>query len=167
MTRKYLRELQNFRPSIDIKYQENNDESLTANIYLTPLKKHTFSFDTEVNTSNIKPLGVLGKFSWLNRNIFKGAEILEVSFQGSFLNTSKDVSDNSRFFNAWEIGTSASLKIPRILFPINTSNIIPKRMTPKTNIGVSLSLQRNIGLDRKKYYRRYRLYLAEFRNNQS
>jgi len=149
LTRRYLRELQNFRPSIDIKYLENDDESLTTNIYLTPLKKHTFSFDTEVNTSNIKPLGILGKLSWLNRNIFKGAEILEISFQGSFLNTSKDVSDNSRFFNAWEIGTSASLKIPRILFPINTNKIIPKRMTPKTNIGVSLSLQRNIGLDRK------------------
>ncbi len=149
LTRTYLRELQNFRPSIDIKYLENSDESLTANIYLTPLKKHTFSFDTEVNTSNIKPLGVLGKVSWLNRNIFKGAEILELSFQGSFLNTSKDVSDNSKFFNAWEIGTSASLKIPRILFPIKTNKIIPKWMTPKTNIGVSLSLQRNIGLDRK------------------
>jgi len=149
LTRKYLRELQNFRPSIDIKYQENNDESLTANIYLTPLKKHTFSIDTEVNSSNIKPLGILGKFSWLNRNIFKGAEILEISFQGSFLNTSKDVSDNSRFFNAWEIGTSASLKIPRILFPANTDKIIPKRMAPNTNIGVSVNLQRNIGLDRQ------------------
>jgi len=149
LTRKYLRELQNFRPSIDIKYIENNDESLTSNIYLTPLKKHTFGFDTEVNTSNIKPLGILGKVSWLNRNIFKGAEILEMSFQGSFLNTSKDVSDNSRFFNAWEIGVSSSLEIPRILFPINTSEIIPKKMTPKTNIGVSVNLQRNIGLDRQ------------------
>ena len=149
LTRKYLRELQNFRPSIDIKYQENDDESLTANVYLTPLKKHTFGFDTEVNTSNIKPLGILGKFSWLNRNIFKGAEILETSFQGSFLNTSKDVSDNSKFFNAWEIGTSATLKIPRILFPVNTEKVIPKRMTPKTNIGISINLQRNIGLDRQ------------------
>lgn len=149
LTRKYLRELQNFKPSIDIKYQENDDETLTANIYLTPLKKHTFGLATEVNTSNIKPLGILGKFSWLNRNIFKGTEILETSFQGSFLNTSKDVSDNSKFFNAWEIGTSATLKIPRILFPANTDNIIPKRMTPKTNIGVSVNLQRNIGLDRQ------------------
>ncbi len=149
LTRKYLRELQNFRPSIDIKYQEHDDESLTTNIYLTPLKKHTLGFDTEVYSSNIKPLGILGKLSWLNRNIFKGAEILELSFQGSFLNVSKDQSDNSRFFNAWEIGTSVSLKIPRILFPFNTNNIIPKRMTPKTNIGVSVNSQRNIGLDRQ------------------
>lgn len=149
LTRKYLRELQNFRPSVDIKYQEINADSLIANIYLTPLKKHTIGFDTEIYSSSIKPLGLLGKFSWLNRNIFKGAEILELSFQGSFINTSKDVSDNSRFFNAWEIGTSASLKIPRILFPANTNHIIPKKMTPKTNIDVSVNLQRNIGLDRQ------------------
>jgi len=149
LTRKYLRELQNFRPSIDIKYEENEDETLTSNIYLTPLKKHTFGFDTEVNTSSIRTLGILGKVSWLNRNIFKGAEILEMSFQGSFLNTSKDGSTNSRFFNAWEIGVSSSLEIPRIIFPFNTSKIIPKKMTPKTNIGVSVNLQRNIGLDRQ------------------
>ena len=146
LTRKYLRELQNFRPSINIKYQENNDESLITNIYLTPLKKHTLGFDTEIYTSSVKPLGLLGKFSWLNRNIFRGAEILEMSFQGSFLNTSKD---DSKFFNAWEIGISSSLKIPRILFPGNTSKLIPKRMTPKTNIGLSINLQRNIGLDRQ------------------
>jgi hypothetical protein len=148
LTRKYLRELQNFRPSINIKYQENEDESLTTNIYLTPLKKYSLGFDTEVTTSNIKPLGILGKFSLFNRNVFKGAEILELSFQGS-INTSKDGSDNSKFFNAWELGTSATLRIPRILFPINTTKVIPKRMTPKTNIGVSINLQRNIGLDRK------------------
>jgi hypothetical protein len=148
-TRKYLRELQNFRSAIDIKYVENKDESLTTNIYLTPLKKYSLGFDTEITTSNIKPFGILGKFSLFNRNVFKGAEILELSFQGSFLNISKDVSDNSNFFNAWEVGSNASLKIPRILFPIKTSGLIPKRMTPKTNLNLSLSFQRNIGLDRQ------------------
>ena len=150
LTRKYLRDLQNFRPSIDIKYLENEDESLTANIYLTPLKKYSLGWDAEFTTSNIKPFGVLGKFSFLNRNVFKGAEIFELAFQGSFLNTSLDAStSNNTFFNALEIGASASLKIPRILFPINTSKIIPKRMSPKTNISLSLGFQENIGLDRQ------------------
>ncbi len=150
LTRKYLRDLQNFRPSIDIKYEENEDESLTANIFLTPLKKYSLGWDTEFTTSNIKPFGILGKLSFLNRNVFKGAEIFELSFQGSFLNTSlaADANNNS-FFNALEIGSSATLKIPRILFPFNTNSIIPKRMTPKTNISLSLAFQENIGLDRQ------------------
>ncbi|MDY7395669.1 BamA/TamA family outer membrane protein [Aureibaculum sp. 2210JD6-5] len=149
LTRKYLRELQNFKPSLDIKYEENHDGSLTANILLTPQKKYSFGFDNEYITSNIKPFGILGKLSWLNRNVFRGAEVLELSFQGSFLNVAREISDNSKFFNAWEIGSSATLKIPRILFPIPTNSIIPKRMTPKTNIGLSIALQRNIGLDRQ------------------
>ena len=149
LTRKYLRELENFTPSIDIKYEENKDESLTANIYLSQLKKYSLSWDTEFTTSNIKPFGILGKFSFLNRNVFKGAEIFELSFQGSFLNTNIGNSNNNSFFNALEIGATASLKIPRILFPINTESLIPKRMSPKTNISFALGVQENIGLDRR------------------
>ena len=150
LTRKYLRDLQNFRPSVDIKYEENEDETLTANVFLTPLKKYSLGWDTEFTTSNIKPFGILGKLSFLNRNVFKGAEIFELSFQGSFLNTSLGADGNNQsFFNALEIGSSATLKIPRILFPFNTDKIIPKRMTPKTNISLSLGFQENIGLDRQ------------------
>ncbi|MCB0484899.1 MAG: BamA/TamA family outer membrane protein [Flavobacteriaceae bacterium] len=149
LTRKYLRELQNFKPSVDIKYEELDAESLAANIYLSPLKKYSFGFDTEITTSNIKPFGVSGKFSLLNRNVFRGAEVLELSFQGSFLNIDGKFTDNPDFFNAYETGVNATLKIPRIVFFGNTSKIIPKRMTPQTNIGIGLSSQRNIGLDRQ------------------
>ena len=147
LTRKYLRELQNFRPSVDIKYKENEDKSLTANIYLTSLKKYSLGFDSDFTTSNINRFGVLGKLSFLNRNVFKGAEILELSFQGSFLNTA--VNNDNIFFNAYEVGTGASLKIPRILFPLKTTQLIPKSMSPKTEIGVNLAIQNNIGLDRQ------------------
>ncbi len=149
LTRKFIRDLQNFRPSVDIKYEENEDETLTANIFLTPLKKYSLGWDAEFTTSSINRFGVLGKFSFLNRNIFKGAEILELSFQGSFLNTTLNPANNSDFFNAWEIGSGVTLKIPRILFPVKVSNLIPKRMSPKTEIGLNLGIQNNIGLDRQ------------------
>lgn len=149
LTRQYLRELQNFNPGVDIKYQEKKDGSLEANIYVSPLKKQSLGFDLDFTTSNIKPFGISGRVGWSIRNIFRGAEVLELSFQGAFLNSSKDVSDNSRFFNAWEAGTSANLRIPRIFFPLNTNKIIPKKMNPKTNLSFSVSLQKNIGLDRR------------------
>ena len=41
------------------------------------------------------------------------------------------------------------VKFPRILFPINTSSIIPKHMAPHTNMDISVSFQKNIGLDRQ------------------
>ena len=149
LSQNHLRNLNSFSSSIDINYIEKDNDSLTANIYLTPLDKYSISFDLDATTSNIKPFGILGKTTLLARNLFKGSETLEIAFQGSFLNVSNDASNSSSFFNAWELISSASLKFPRIFFPINTSNIIPKHMAPKTDINASISVQKNIGLDRQ------------------
>lgn len=152
LTRQYLNDLKIFRSPITINYSENEDESLTANIFLTPLKKFGIDTKVEATHSNIKPFGILGKFGIIDRNIFRGSEIFEFSIQGSFLNVSEDTSDPEfNFFGltAWEIGANTSLKIPRIFFPIKTSKLIPKRMRPSTNIGLSMSFQKNIGLDRQ------------------
>ncbi|OIQ38155.1 MAG: hypothetical protein BM563_06680 [Bacteroidetes bacterium MedPE-SWsnd-G1] len=151
LTRKNLRGLKNFR-LVDIKYTELNQDSLAAQIFLTPYKKYSFAVNTELSHSNIKQMGVSGKVSIMNRNIFRGAEILNFSLQGSFFN-STDVADQDKniFFNAWEFGGDVSLEIPRILFPINTTRIIPKSMSPKTNFTLGTSFQKNIGLDKQLF----------------
>lgn len=148
-TENYIRNLNTFSSSVDIEYTENEDESLTADIYLTPLKKYAVTVDLDATTSNIKPFGILGRFSFLGRNMFKGSEILELSFQGSFFNVANDASNSDNFFNAWEVLSSASLRFPRILFPVNTSKLIPKYMAPTTSLDASVSFQKNVGLDRQ------------------
>jgi outer membrane protein assembly factor BamA len=149
LTRKHLRDLKNFR-SVDIKYRELEDDKLEASIFLTPLKKYSIGFNTELTHSNIRQLGVSGKLSFLNRNIFKGSEILKFSIQGSFLD-SQDAADNETLLNAWEIGGDISLELPRFLLPFNTSKIISKRKSPKTIFTIGSSLQKNIGLDKQKF----------------
>lgn len=149
LTRNHLRNLKVFTSSVEINYTENEDESLTTDIYLTPLKKYSIAFDLDATTSNIKPFGILGKTSVIGRNLFKGSEIVELSFQGSFLNAVDASDKSSSFFNAWELLSSISIKFPRIIFPINTSSIIPKHMAPHTNIDANVSFQKNIGLDRQ------------------
>jgi hypothetical protein len=148
-TQNYIRNLQTFSSAVDISYIENEDESLTADVYLTPLKKYALTVDLDATTSNIKPFGILGKFSFLGRNMFKGSEILELSLQGSLFNLANDPSNSNNFFNGWEILSSASLRFPRILFPLNTSKLIPKYMAPTTNFDANLSFQKNVGLDRQ------------------
>ena len=151
LTRKHLRGLQNFR-LVDIKYEEINNDNLAAKIYLTPYKKYSFSNDLELTHSNIKPFGVSGKLSFLNRNTFRGSEILRFSIQGSFFNSLQGTAINdANFFNAWEFGGDVSLEIPRILFPLKTENIIPKKMFPKTVFTIGTSFQKNIGLDKQKF----------------
>ena len=149
LTRKSLRNLQNFR-SVEIKYTELENDSLEANIYLTPLKKYGLSFNTELTHSNVRPFGTLAKVSFSNRNIFGGAEILKFSIQGSFID-SKDAADQESFFNAWELGADLSVEFPRFLLPFNESGIISKARAPQTNISLGTSLQKNIGLDKQRF----------------
>jgi len=149
LTRKHLRGLNNFR-SVDIQYTELENDMLEASIFLTPLKKYSIGFNTELTHSNIRQLGVSGKLSFLNRNIFKGSEILKFSIQGSFLD-SRDAADNESLLNAWEIGGDISLELPRFLLPFKPNKFVPKNMSPKTTITIGTSLQKNIGLDKQKF----------------
>jgi len=150
LTRKHLRNLNNFK-SVNIKYTElPNSDDLLASIYLTPLKKYSLGFNTELNHSNIRRLGISGKLSFLNRNIFKGTEILKFSIQGAFLD-SKDAATNNKLLNAWEIGSDISLTLPRFLLPFKTDKLVPKKMSPKTTFSLGTSLQKNIGLDKQKF----------------
>ncbi len=150
LTRKNLRGLHNFR-SVDIKYEELENDMLEASIYLSPLKKYSIGISTELTHSNIRQLGVSGKLSFLNRNIFRGAELLKFSIQGSFLD-SKDAADsNGKLLNAWELGGDISLEIPRFIFPVKFEKLIPKSMAPKTIFTLGTSFQKDIGLDKQKF----------------
>ncbi|WP_139170947.1 translocation and assembly module lipoprotein TamL [Lutibacter oricola] len=149
LTRKHLRGLQNFR-SVEIKYKELTDDMLEAEIFLSPLKKYSVGISSELTHSNIRQLGISGKLSFSNRNIFKGSEILQFSVQGSFLD-SQDAADNNSLLNAWEVGADVSLAIPRFLLPFNSYKIVPKTMAPNTTFTLGTSLQKNIGLDKQRF----------------
>ncbi len=149
LTRKNLRGLQNFR-TVDIKYVELENDMLEASIYLSPLKKYSIGVNTELTHSNIRQLGISGKLSFLDRNIFRGAELLKFSIQGSFLD-SKDAAEKGKLLNAWEIGGDISLELPRFVFPVKFEKLIPKSMAPKTIFTLGTSLQKNIGLDKQKF----------------
>jgi outer membrane protein assembly factor BamA len=148
-TYRHLSELQAFKyPNIE--YLENeNDTTLTANIYLSPKKKYEQGFSFDVTQSNIQTVGLSFSTSLLIRNIFKGAETLEVSALGS-IGASKDASNSKdQFFDINEIGANVKLTIPRFFFPFNTEKIIPKYMSPSTRINLGATGQKNIGLDKQ------------------
>lgn len=147
LTRKNIRGLQNFR-TVDIKYEELENDMLEASIYLTPLRKYSVGINTELTHSNIRQLGISGKLSFLDRNIFRGAELFKFSIQGSFLD-SKDAADNAKLLDAWEIGGDISMELPRFVFPVKFEKLIPKSMAPKTIFTLGTSLQKNIGLDKQ------------------
>ena len=136
----------------NITYQEDptdaSEQGLISTIFLTPRKKATLDASFDAFSSSIQQLGIGFKGSLFLRNVFKGAEILQLSGNGS-LGASKDVADNNRFFNISEFGVTSKLSIPRVMLPINVDRWIPKYMGPTTNISLGFNAQNNIGLDRQ------------------
>jgi outer membrane protein assembly factor BamA len=148
-TYRYLNNLQTFRyPNIE--FVENlNDTTLTVNIILSPRKKYGLGFDINVSQSNIQSVGFSFSTSLRIRNIFKGAETLEISGLGS-IGASKDgASSNDPFFDINEFGGDIKLIIPRFFFPFKTDKIIPKFMSPTSRISLGFTSQTNIGLDKQ------------------
>ncbi|TXD54142.1 MULTISPECIES: BamA/TamA family outer membrane protein [unclassified Polaribacter] len=144
LTRTHLKSLQNFK-STNIKFTADpaSENELKMDVFLAPLEKYTLGTETELTHSNVRNLGVSGKFSITDRNAFKGAELLKLSFLGSWF--------NSNTGPGWEIGADASLEIPRFLAPFGLSKFVPKAMSPRTLFSLGSSFQKNIGLDRQTF----------------
>jgi len=137
----------------DIQYMSDPRDStgtkLISNIFLTPKPKFGVDFNFDVSRSNIQDFGIGFGGSLLIRNIFRGAETLEIGGRGS-IGSSKDAAESEdRFFNISEIGADANLTFPKIAFPINTDKLIPKFMSPFTTLSAGVSTQQNIGLDKQ------------------
>lgn len=150
-TYRYLSELRTFRyPTIE--YVENvKDTSLTTNIYLIPKKKFGLNFNTEVSQSNIQTIGLGFSGGLLIRNVFRGAETLEVSGLAAIGSSKESGRRKDVFFDITEVGSTVKLTIPRLFFPLNTDRVIPKYMSPSTRISATATSQRNIGLDKQTF----------------
>lgn len=139
-------------PNIEYQYAANDSTNtqLINNIYLTPLKKFTAVFDVDVSHSNIQDFGISFSGSLISRNVFRGAETLELSARSTF-GSQKSASRNDRFFNISEIGADIKLSFPRIFFFLNTDKFITKNMIPTTVFSIGTSVQENIGLDKRTF----------------
>ena len=137
-------------PSID--YQETPDSTaLITNINLSPFKKYSFNPSADFIHSNIQDFGISGNLSVTFRNVFRGAENLQISTRGN-IGSSKDLANpNNVFFNLSEYGADAKLTFPRIFFLFPTSKLIKKEYLPSTNLTVGLFRQTNIGLDKENF----------------
>tara|TARA_R100001369_G_scaffold31211_5_gene55386 strand:- start:4653 stop:7277 length:2625 start_codon:yes stop_codon:yes gene_type:complete len=148
-TSRYLYDLQMFK-SPSIVYVENErDTTLTANIFLEPEKKYELSFDPEISQSNIQTIGFSFSTGLKIRNIFRGAETLEISGIAAIGSSKEPLDTEDAFFDINEFGGNIRLTIPRLFSPFNTDKIIPKYMSPRTVINLSATSQQNIGLDKQ------------------
>ena len=157
-TYRYISNLRNFKyPSITYSLIDKDRPDLVANVFLNPKERFSMGFDLDLSHSNIQDFGFSVGSSFGIRNIFRGAENLEIGVKNTLGSSSDIASINRQLFNLYELGADIKLRFPRIFFPLNVEGIIPKTMNPSTDITFNATLQQNIGLDKQYFGAQYQL----------
>lgn len=137
-----LSSLQLFRlVTIDFTEPENQEEEterrLDCNMQLTPFTLQSYSLELE-GTNSSGNIGGGGSVSYQHRNLFRGAENFSISFKGA-IETLKE-SSTSGYGKMIELGTEATLKLPKFLLPFHTEQFI-KKFNPKTSLKLAYNFQ--------------------------
>lgn len=127
---------------VDIQFAEvpavKDSNLLDCYVRLAPLNKQATSFDIEgTNTSG--NFGVAGNLTYQHRNLFRGAEVFQMSFRGGVERLQNQ--NNGSNFNTTELGVETSLMIPQLLGPGSFIHQF-ERFLPKTVITLGYNYQR-------------------------
>ena len=111
---------------------------LDCKMQLSPLPRQNFSADVEgTNTSG--NLGVAGTLNYQQRNVFGGAEVLDIQLRGA-RERQQTLKDNNSF-NTKEFGFETSLTIPKFLSFINGKHMFSFQI-PETKFSAGYNYQR-------------------------
>ena len=113
---------------------------LDCNLRLSPMKRSGFSIDLD-GTNSSGNFGVAGIFNYDHRNLFRGAEILNVALKGAMERQQALIDESSLSFNTRELGAELSLTIPKFLAPIKGRNLFNYQV-PLTSFTLGYNYQR-------------------------
>ena len=95
--------------SVGVNLTPADSTTVDCNIALTKSKLQGFKTNLEVSTNSSGLIGISPRLSYYHKNIFGGGEWLSIGFSGNF----QFMIDSDT--HATEVGTSASLSLPRFL----------------------------------------------------
>jgi outer membrane protein assembly factor BamA len=138
-----INRLRQFR-FINIYFQEkpNKSDSALLNCFidLSPLSKQSTSFDIEgTNTSG--NLGIAGNLNYSHKNLFHGAEVLNMRIKGAMERQQAIVGNQPLDFNTRELGIESTLTLPQLIGP---GSLLPSfgNNLPKTLFTLGYNFQR-------------------------
>ncbi len=112
---------------------------------MTPLKKKALRSDITGSSKSNGLVGVQFGLNWSNRNMFRGAEFLNIGF-----NIGTDVQVSGRKLtnlnNFYRYGGTIDLSFPRFVFPFYRVNPARNQALPKTNLSIAYNrlIQRGV-----------------------
>jgi len=130
--------------SVSVQY-DTLDNGLLARIVLQPIKAQTFNVSSD-GLHNNGLYGIEGSMTYAHRNVFGGAERLQISFSGGLeaqkLLIDEEEDDNllsNANFNTIEFGPRVSLVFPRFLF---LNKYFENKSNAKTELSTSYNFQK-------------------------
>lgn len=93
-----------------------NPSQLDVYYYLTPRKKKSIVAEIGGFTKSNSFTGAQANLNWFNRNVWRGAERLNVKVYGAF---EMAANDSLRKNNNWRLGAEVSMVFPRFITPFN------------------------------------------------
>ncbi len=128
---------------VNIKYRESDSDSsgLHAEINLTPLLKKSLRLQAEAVSKSNNFVGPGLDLTFTNRNLFRGAELLQLKLNGSYEWQISRQQTGS--LNSIEFGLESSLVVPRFIAPFHIPYRSSKYM-PQTIIKGGFNFQQRI-----------------------
>jgi len=136
MTLNRLMSMGNFK-FVRVKFSESDtvlNRLLDVLIFMTPMSKHTFKAEVDIISKSNNYTGPKLNLSFLNRNTFKGAELLNLKIDGRF---EAQLSGKNKNLFSYSISPKVEMYFPRFLLPFK---ILESSMyTPKTRLSLSFT----------------------------
>lgn len=149
---------------VNLKTRVNPDNTLDQFYNLTTFKMESLSGELELNNRPGNFLGLVGKTSYINKNLFRGAERFEISLSGGletqlggsqellktllpilkFGNNFTSPTDEPSVINTSDVTLEASLTIPSIVMPFKSFKTF-RSYIPKTYMSLGVNQQRRVG----------------------
>ena len=129
--------------SFDTVAKTNNEPEknlLDCKISMQKSTLHAFSIEAE-GTNSSGDLGIRGNIIFLNKNIFRRAEVLRIRLNGGFeAQTISETDGSTGIFNTFEAGIEGSVFFPRFFSPIKLQRF-NQRFNPTSNLTFGYNYQ--------------------------
>jgi outer membrane protein assembly factor BamA len=126
---------------VQVKFSDSDTTAngyLDVTILLTPLPKYTFSAEMDIVSKSNNYTGPQLNLSLLNKNTFKGAELLNLSMAGSF---EAQLGQNNNLFS-YSLNPQLELTFPRFLLPFDIKS--RSRYNPTTRFLLSYNYLKRV-----------------------
>jgi outer membrane protein insertion porin family len=136
-----LMSLGNFK-FVSVKFSKSDTTAgdyLDATILMTPMSKYTFSTEADIVSKSNNYTGPRLNLSYLNKNTFRGAEMLKLNMAGSFEAQLRGTGNN---LYSYSLNPQLELYFPRFLVPFHIEN--NSIYLPKTRFTLSYTYLKRV-----------------------